>query len=179
VNRLVDRRLAGRDRIEREDPHPRLTLRMPEDHERYHPERDAMVERMTAAFRAHGPPHDEPLTRVLDRAGAGTRDWVRMVRGLVRPTPGFRTASIPPARLWEVVEDPRAERTARTAAAIALAPTLDPSDKLRLTTAAAGCAEPRLRMALRTAVTQAAAADDMLAEALDALETEGDSEHVP
>jgi hypothetical protein len=176
VTVILADRPAGRDRTARDAPADRLTLRMPEDHERYHPERDAMVERMTAAFRAHGPPREEPLTRVLDRAGGGTREWVRTMRALVRPVPGFRTAAIPAARLWQVVEDPRADRTLRTAAAIALAPTLDQVESLRLTTAAAGCAEPRLRMALRAAVTQATAADDALAEALDALETEGDDD---
>jgi hypothetical protein len=167
---------AGHAAAAEHDAGERLTLRMPEDHERYHPERDAMVERMLAAFRAHGPPREEPLTRVLDRAGGVTRDWVRTMRALVCHTPGFRTAAIPAARLWQVVEDPRADRTLRTGAAIALAPMLDPPGRLRLATAAAGCAEPRLRMALRTAVTQASAGDDALAEALDALETEGDDE---
>lgn len=174
--RVGDAGHAGHAAIAERDAGERLTLRMPEDHERYHPERDAMVERMLAAFRAHGPPREEPLTRVLDRSGGVTRDWVRTMRGLVCHAPSFRTAAIPAARLWQVVEDPRADRTLRTGAAIALAPMLDPPGRLRLATAAAACAEPRLRMALRTAVTQAAAGDDALAEALDALETEGDDE---
>jgi hypothetical protein len=153
-----------------------LTLRMPEDHERYQPERDAMVERMRSAFRAHGPARTVPLARELERAGARTRDWVRSMRTLLRPAPGFRTAAIPPDRLWQVVEDPRADRDARTGAAIALASQAEGEERERIRVAAAGCAEPRLRIALRTAVTEAHAPDDVLAEALDALESEGEDD---
>ncbi len=152
-----------------------LTLRMPAEHERYQPERDAMVERMIAAFRAHGPPREETLARVLDCSGGRTREWVRTMRALVRPAGGFRTAAVPVERLWQVVENPRADRTSRTGAAIALAPTLLDTDRWRLRAVAAGCAEPRLRLALRTAADEATAPDEALAEALDALEAEGDS----
>ena len=154
----------------------RVTLRMPEEHERYHPERDAMVERMLAAYRAHGPAREEPLTRVLGRAGAHTREWVHTMRGLLKQAPTFRTAVIPPERLWRVVEDARADRVVRTGAAIALAPGLGEVERARLRAVAAGCAEPRLRMALRTAATEATSRDEALAEALDALESEGDDE---
>ncbi len=152
-----------------------LTLRMPEDHQRYHPERDAMVERMFAAFRAHeAAVGSDPMARLLGRAGGRTREWVREMRGLVRPAPGFRVASVPLDRLWRVVEDPRADREARTGAAIALAPTLLDEDRARLWAVADGCAEPRLRVALATAAKEARAPDDALADALDALESEGD-----
>jgi hypothetical protein len=156
-----------------------LTLRMPEDHERYQPERDAMVERMLAAHRAHGPAHEVPMARELGKAGARTRDWVRSMRALLRSAPGFRTAAIPVDRLWQVVEDPRADREARTGAAIALATHAQDDGRERIRIAAAGCAEPRLRIALRTAATEARAPDDVLAEALDALESEGEDDARP
>jgi hypothetical protein len=152
-----------------------LTLRMPEEHQRYHPERDAMVERMVAAFRAHTAlARSEPVARLLGRAGGRTRDWVRAMRALVRPAHGFRVTSVPADRLWRVVEDARADREARTGAAIALAPTLHEQDRARLRAVADGCAEPRLRIALATAAAEACAPDDALAEALDAVESEGD-----
>ncbi len=152
-----------------------LTLRMPEEHQRYHPERDAMVERMFSAFRAHGAATGaETLARLLGRSGGRTRDWVREMRGLVRQAPGFRVASVPVDRLWRVVEDPRADREARTGAAIALASNLEDDERARLRAVADGCAEPRLRVALATAAREAGAPDDALAEALDALEGEGD-----
>jgi hypothetical protein len=154
-----------------------LTLRMPADHERYHPERDAMIERMAAALRAHGPAtRPQPMARLLGRAGGHTRDWVRTMRALVRPVPGFRAAQVPLDRLWRVVEDPRADREVRTGAAIALAPTLHDADRARLRAVASGCAEPRLRIALMTTAVEARAPDEALAEALDALESEGDAE---
>jgi hypothetical protein len=152
-----------------------LTLRMPDDHQRYHPERDALIERMVVALRAYGPAaRAEPMTRLLARAGGLTRDWVREMRDLIRPIQGFRTASVPLERLWQVVLDPRADREARTGAALALAPVLPDEGRARLRAVADGCAEPRLRIALVTAATEAGATDDTLAEALDALESEGD-----
>jgi len=152
-----------------------LTLRMPDEHQRYQPERDAMIERMVSALRAHGPKAGAaPVTRLLARAGGRTRDWVREMRALVRPAQGFRAASVPVERLWQIVEDPRAEREARTGAAIALAPTLPEEGRARLRGVADGCAEPRLRIALATTAVEAHAPDEILAEALDALESEGD-----
>ncbi len=158
-----------------------LTLRMPEEHQRYHPERDAMVERMIPrcartsrrARLARTAARPEPLARLLGRAGGRTRDWVRTMRALVRPVQGFRAASVPVDRLWHVVEDPSADREARTGAAIALAPTLQDRGQARLRSVAEGCAEPRLRIALTTAAAEARAPDDALAEALDAAENEG------
>jgi hypothetical protein len=155
-----------------------LTLRMPDDHQRYHPEREALVERMVAALRAYGAtPRPEPMTRLLVRAGGRTRDWVREMRDLIRPVDGFRTASVPVDRLWQVVLDPRVDREARTGAALALAPTLADEGRARLRAVADGCAEPRLRIALVTAATEAGAPDETLAEALDALESEGVDDH--
>jgi hypothetical protein len=153
-----------------------LTLKMPADHERYQPERDAMLERMRAAHRAHGARRGEPAARAFDRAGGRTRDWVRAMRALVKPTPGFRVAPVPPSRMWQVVEDPRADREARTGAAIALAHALPDEERQRLRAVAAGCAEPRLRLSLATAASEAHATDEALAEALDALESEGDDD---
>jgi hypothetical protein len=152
-----------------------LTLRMPEDHQRFHPERDALLERMVAAHRAYGSASGaESMARLLSRAGGRTRDWVREMRGLIRPAQGFRTASVPIDRLWQVVLDPRAQRDARTGAAVALATALPEEGRARLRSVADGCAEPRLRIALATAATEAGVPDEVLAEALDALESEGD-----
>jgi hypothetical protein len=152
----------------------RLAVRMPADHERYNPERDSMVERMTAALRFHGPAaRPPPVAPLLRRAGARTPAWVRSMRALVKPEVGFRHVSTPVAALWQVVEDPRAEREVRMGAALALAPTLQAADRARLRAVACGCAEPRLRIALTTTAVEAQSPDDDLAEALDALEGEG------
>jgi hypothetical protein len=154
-----------------------LSLRSPGDHERYQPERAAMVERMRVAWRAHASARpDEETARLVRRAGGRTQEWVRAMRGIVRAEEGYRTGSMPLERLWRVVEDSRADRAARTGAALALAPTLDESGRQRLRAAAFSCAEPRLRIALTTAATDAGARgrEDDLAATLDALEAEGD-----
>ena len=103
-----------------------------------------------AARRAHGS-SARPRRGPHARLGAGD------ARSRA-PGPGFRIASVPVERLWRVVEDPRADREARTGAAIALAPALHDDERARLRAVADGCAEPRLRIALATAATEAARA---------------------
>jgi hypothetical protein len=158
-----------------------LTLRTPADHERYQPERAAMVERMRVAWRAQVLARpDEETARLVRRSGGRTQEWVRAMRSMIRVEHGYRTGAVPPERLWRVVEDPCADRVARTGAALALAPGLDESGRERLHAAAASCAEPRLRIALSTAATEAGARgrEDDLAATLDALECEGDDSAV-
>jgi hypothetical protein len=156
-----------------------LTLRVPADHERHHPERDAMVERMRVAWRAHvSACADDTSARLVRPSGGHTREWVRAMRAMVHAERGYRVAAVPPERLWRIVEDPRADRAARTGAALALAPSLDEAGRGRLRAAASACAEPRLRIALSTAAsdTGAHASDDELAAALDAIEAEGEND---
>ena len=156
-----------------------LTLRTPADHERHQPERSAMIERMRVAWRAHGRTMaGDPAARLVQRAGANTREWVKAMRRVVRPAHGYRTPALAPEHLWRVVEDACVDRHARTGAALALAPSLDEDGRYRMRAAACACAEPRLRAALQTAATEtgAAAPDDEVAAALDALECEGDDE---
>jgi hypothetical protein len=50
--------------------------------------------------------------------------------------------------LWEVVEDPAVDSTARAGAAMMLRRTLDDGGRARLRVAAGACASPRLRVAL-------------------------------
>jgi hypothetical protein len=152
-----------------------ITLALPAEHERHQPERDAMLERMRVAWRAHGRrPIDEPAASMVRRAGGHTREWVRALRGVFGPERGYRSAEVPQERLWRVVEDPSTDRTARTGAALALAPTLDDAGRERMQCAAASCAEPKLRLALRAAASEAGARspDDELAATLDAFEAD-------
>jgi len=153
-----------------------LTLRMPAAHEQHHADRDAMLERMREAWRAHGQGRsDQAAARLVRRAGGRTREWVRAVRAIATSWDGYRAAGIPNDRLWSIVEDPSAGRASRTGAALALAQSLDVDGRARLRGAACSCAEPRLRIALTTAASPAAAAasDDELAAALDAIECDG------
>jgi hypothetical protein len=135
-----------------------------------------MIERMRAAWRPHAPrAAEEPAARLLRRAGARTREWVRSLRALTpQRDDGYRVAATPPERLWRFVEDPRADRAARTGAALALAPSLDEQGRARLRAAADACAEPSVRMALAVAARGAgrAESDEDLAAVLDAIEAE-------
>jgi hypothetical protein len=136
---------------------------------------------MRVAWRAHVTSRpDEEAARLVRRSGGRTQEWVRAMRSMVRSEQGYRTGSIPPERLWRIVEDPRADRAARTGAALALAPTLDGQGRERLRVVASSCAEPRLRVALSTAATEAGARgrEEDLAATLDALESEGDDSAV-
>jgi hypothetical protein len=150
-----------------------LTLRTPPAHERYHPEREAMTERMLVAWRSHGRSEaDDALARLLRREGGRTREWVRSMRGLLRGENGYRRAAMPPERLWRVLEDAGADSTVRLGAALALAPSLDDAGRDRLRAAAAACAQPRVRVALATAASSAGASvpDEDIAAALDAID---------
>jgi hypothetical protein len=156
-----------------------LTLRTPAAPERHHPERDAMIERMHVAWRAHDKARSgDSVARLVSRAGGRTREWVRAIRGIATSWNGYRTVGVPAERLWRVVEDPAAERASRTGAALALAPSLDATGQSRLYAAASSCAEPRLRIALTMAATAAGATalDEDLAAALDVIESEGEDE---
>ncbi|HZU83716.1 MAG TPA: hypothetical protein VE987_12400, partial [Polyangiaceae bacterium] len=86
------------------------------------------------------------------------------------------SAALPSERLWRVVEDSSADRTARAGAALALTRSLDDTGRERLRVAAESCAEPRLRVALSTFATPAGAraSDEELAATIDAIEREGE-----
>ena len=138
-----------------------------------------MLERMRVAWRAHARPAvDEPAMQLVRRSGARTREWLRAVRTLVQGASGYRGGAVPEERLWRIVEDTRADRSARTGAAFALAPLLDESGRVRMNAAASGCAEPRLRTALSMAASEVGAdgVEDEIAAALDANEGEGEED---
>ena len=81
----------------------------------------------------------------------------------------FRESPILPERLWQVIEDAKADISARAAAAIALSRTMSEQDRSRLRIAARATAAPKLRIAL-----EAAAQDDeaRMVEALSDMEPE-------
>jgi hypothetical protein len=98
---------------------------------------------------ARSRPDDDVAPR-LSRAGRAPRDWFAALRG-VRPRPSevhYRVAQVPESRLWAVVEDGRAERSARVGAAVALADGMDEGARERLREAARATADPELREAL-------------------------------
>jgi hypothetical protein len=60
----------------------------------------------------------------------------------------YRTAPISREQLWALVENPSTSASTRTAAAEALAETLDVGDRARLRAAASHCPDPRVRVAI-------------------------------
>jgi hypothetical protein len=93
---------------------------------------------------------DDDVAKHLSRAGRAPRDWFAAVRGM-RPRPNdvhYRVAQVPESRLWDVVEDGRAERSARIGAAVALADGIDEAARSRMREAARATADPELRGAL-------------------------------
>ncbi|MCL2450913.1 MAG: hypothetical protein FWD17_18370 [Polyangiaceae bacterium] len=157
-----------------------VTVRTPAAHERYAPEATSACERMRAAWRASSAcGGTEALAkRFSQRPSGGTRAWVLAAREVNTEGVGYRAPRIPDEQLWRLVENPRADRDARTGAAVALARGLDEEGRRRLRVAAEGCVEPRLRSALELMSTDAAAtaSEEALGHALDALEWENSCE---
>jgi hypothetical protein len=60
----------------------------------------------------------------------------------------YRSAAVSREWLWELVESPVTDASTRTAAAEALAHTLDVAGRERMRTAASHCADPRVRVAI-------------------------------
>jgi hypothetical protein len=144
---------------------------MPPPHARHQPEREALVERLREALDARARAEASTTTvRLVAREGRRTREWVRAMRSVMRTPASYRTPEVPPEALWRVVEDAGADADARTGAALALAPTLDEDGRARMRVAAEAAVEPRLRVALETAATDAGAtaSADEIAAAIDA-----------
>lgn len=82
----------------------------------------------------------------------GERDldaWLRDMRALGSgDAGGYRTIAIPRERLWEIVESPAADPSAREGAALALHAMLDEDERERLRALVDTTALPRLRVAL-------------------------------
>lgn len=82
----------------------------------------------------------------------GERDlatWMRDMRVVgTGEMSGYRASAIPRERLWAVVENPSADRSAREGAALALSASIDEEERARLRALAHRTASPRLRIAL-------------------------------
>src|ERR1019366_1969497 len=105
---------------------------------------------------------DEVLARVNEKVARSRVSTTRGAEMLVQAMPthrvaatargadDYREASVSREQLWELIEGPTTDAETRTAAAQALATELLQAARTRLQTAAARCAEPRVRVALET-----------------------------
>lgn len=118
------------------------------------------------AYRRGGEP--DAAARVA-RAGRSHDEWVR---ALFDREGTFRTAPLLDEQLWNVVESPHADVTARAGAATVLARDAGESERARLRVAADACTAPRLRVLLERTASGADASE--LDDALRELEQEDD-----
>ncbi len=111
--------------------------------------------------------HVENEALVLERGDLPLRDWIGRLKALgVGATATLRTQAVMPEQLWRVATDTTQPAITRAAAAVALAPTLDESGRVRLTELAKTTAAPKLRIALERAAEDD---DASLEEALHAI----------
>ncbi len=115
-------------------------------------ERDALLARIEAGVRRHKDAQRSAEDALLARGGRSVGEWVAAMRALgATDAGGYRSAAIPRERLWEILEDPTNEPSARAGAAIALhAASRDPDTRARLAAVAARTAAPSLRVAIET-----------------------------
>ena len=114
------------------------------------------IEEARAAGRA-GSSRDASVAG-LERAGRSLDAWRDHLRGMTS-TGSYRRAGVVNEEIAAVLEDAGAPPLRRVAAAVALAPVIDPAIKHRIASVVRSCADDRLRVALQAAV------DDELTDA--------------
>jgi hypothetical protein len=109
----------------------------------------ALLARVNAGLVAHhGLSHADEEAH-LARGARDVAQWVRDMRALGSgELGGYRAAAIPRERLWEVLENAAADRSAREGAALALSAAMDAEERARILALAHRTASPRLRVAL-------------------------------
>jgi hypothetical protein len=144
--------------------------------------RDRLAERLVEALARKGTrsnvpeTEDESAALAVAKRGRASAEWLGALRragaadgGAYRALPVARTA------LWRLVEDPGVRASERAAAAAALAPGFDASERARIRVIAEASVSPHLRVALESADAD----DERLAPLLDALATEEAAEADP
>lgn len=113
----------------------------------------AQVERLMTAIE-EGRAAYATLARSEEEAflARGERDldtWMREMRAIGEESgAGYRALAIPHERLWEIVQNPSADPSAREGAALALRASLDEEGKKTLAGVVEATASPRLRVTL-------------------------------
>lgn len=115
-------------------------------------ERDALLARIESGIERHRLVERGNEEALLARGGRSVAEWLAAMRALgMQDAGGYRLSAIPRERLWEILEDPTSDTSARTGAAIALDGSAgDPETRARLAAVAARTAAPSLRVAIDT-----------------------------
>ncbi len=109
----------------------------------------ALVARIEEGMAAHKGRTRADEETLLTRGGRDVETWLREMRALgTAEGGGYRKMAIARERLWDIVENPSADPSAREGAAFALSSALDDDDRARLAALSLRTASPRLRIAL-------------------------------
>ncbi|MBS2018095.1 MAG: hypothetical protein JST00_34810 [Deltaproteobacteria bacterium] len=106
------------------------------------------IEQRMRAHAALGPAEEDAL---LARGSRDLATWLRDMQEIGTGSGaggGYRALAIPEARLWEILENPSADPSAREGAALALHASLDEAGREKVRALSRTTASPRLRVAL-------------------------------
>jgi hypothetical protein len=139
---------------------------------------DALLARIKAGIDAQSGLSRADEEAALARSNRDLETWIRAMRALGSgEASGYRVAAIPRERLWEIVESPVADPSAREGAAFALSAIVDEDTRSRLSALAKKTAQPGLRAALDWAILgDEQSARYRIALEAEASESEGESE---
>lgn len=138
------------------------TIKLPMSDE----QRPMIAQRITDAMEfARSGEHARDEALVLARGELDVRAWIGKLKAIgLGATASLRTQAVLPEVLWRVASDASQPASSRAAAAVALAPTLDETSRVRLGEIAKTTVAPKLRVALERAAEDAD--DASLEEAL-------------
>ncbi|MBW2460220.1 MAG: hypothetical protein JRH11_01155 [Deltaproteobacteria bacterium] len=113
---------------------------------------EALRDTIATALRAYEAQARRPLrSGPLARGGRSRQEWLDALRRIADPA--YRDNTFTPEQLWDVLEDPSVEPTARAAAAHMLRE--EPENRPRIRVAAEAAAESKIRVALDEAASEA------------------------
>ncbi|RLB50593.1 MAG: hypothetical protein DRJ42_18565 [Deltaproteobacteria bacterium] len=114
--------------------------------------REALRDAIATALRVYeAQPRRPSRSAPLARGGRDRQEWIDALRRFADPT--YRDNTFTPEELWDVLEDPSVDPTARAAAAHMLRE--EPENRPRIRVAAEAAAESKIRVALEEAASEA------------------------
>jgi len=113
------------------------------------------------------------VTKLLARGERDVAAWMQELTELEARPATYRAASVGREALWSTLEDAAQPAELRAAAATALRPRLEDTERARLRVAAGACASPKLRVALDAASSEN---EEALSKALE--DVSADENHV-
>jgi len=125
---------------------------------------NTLCARIRAAVAGVGGESSALEAALLERRGRDLAQWKSELGAMLSRRPSYRERACDAEQLAALCESPRESPEHRAAAAVALGASGDPGMRQRLRIAAAGCAHPKLRIALEAAADGAPVEDAALDE---------------